>query len=489
MADLRECVTGETLVLLSDGRRVPIRDLVGTTPDVLTTMTAEGRIGSAASDLVWEVGRRPVFEVRLASGHCGPHARGSTASSGARGLDLASRPSGSATASRWPARLPEPADPVRWPEARLVLLGHLVGDGSYGPDPSAGLRYTTASEKENSQAVAEAAQAEFGGHRGIEVTGGAANWHQTSSSVAMGTDGTRPGSIDGSGELGIFGQRSTRSRLPPAVFSLSNDQVALLLRHLLGDRRLHLRPEAGSSRGSEVISFATSSPRTGRGRLRIAPAAGDRGTDAGRPRSQREAARDQRPGLLARRPNAASSSGSGPSDLARGRPNASSRGSHLGPGRDERRYHSHLPESSTTSVRRCVAPGSSHREMAKLRGTSCGGMGPISGSPRPGRPSPPYAEILDDDGLRRRANDDLFWDRVVEGPTRRRGGRLRLDRPRDGVLARRQDRQSQLQGAVEQDADLVVLLHRPEYYDPNDQPGIAELIVAKNSSNGRDRLR
>ena len=35
-------------------------------------------------------------------------------------------------------------------------------------------------------------------------------------------------------------------------------------------------------------------------------------------------------------------------------------------------------------------------------------------------------------------------------------------------------------GAIEQDADMVLLLHRPEYYDPNDQPGIAELIVAKN---------
>lgn len=35
-------------------------------------------------------------------------------------------------------------------------------------------------------------------------------------------------------------------------------------------------------------------------------------------------------------------------------------------------------------------------------------------------------------------------------------------------------------GAIEQDADVVLLLHRPEYYDPNDQPGCAELIVAKN---------
>ena len=35
-------------------------------------------------------------------------------------------------------------------------------------------------------------------------------------------------------------------------------------------------------------------------------------------------------------------------------------------------------------------------------------------------------------------------------------------------------------GAIEQDADIVLLLHRPDYYDPNDQPGTAEVIIAKN---------
>lgn len=39
-------------------------------------------------------------------------------------------------------------------------------------------------------------------------------------------------------------------------------------------------------------------------------------------------------------------------------------------------------------------------------------------------------------------------------------------------------------GAIEQDADMVLLLHRPEFYDPNDQPGLAELQIAKNR-NGR----
>ncbi len=53
----------------------------------------------------------------------------------------------------------------------------------------------------------------------------------------------------------------------------------------------------------------------------------------------------------------------------------------------------------------------------------------------------------------------------------------------------RQDKRPQLadlreSGAIEQDADMVWLLHRPEFYDPNDMPGVAELIIAKNR-NGR----
>jgi replicative DNA helicase len=35
-------------------------------------------------------------------------------------------------------------------------------------------------------------------------------------------------------------------------------------------------------------------------------------------------------------------------------------------------------------------------------------------------------------------------------------------------------------GNLEEDADLVILLHRPEYYDPQDQPGTGLVIVDKN---------
>src|SRR4029079_9287114 len=67
LSDLRECVTGDTRVLLADGRRVAIRDLVGTMPRVLA-MSPDGRIAAADSDRVWRVGVRPVFDVALRSG-------------------------------------------------------------------------------------------------------------------------------------------------------------------------------------------------------------------------------------------------------------------------------------------------------------------------------------------------------------------------------------------------------------------------------------
>jgi replicative DNA helicase len=67
LADLRECVTGDTLVVLADGRRVAIASLVGQTPEVVA-MAPDGELLTAHSDKVWPVGRRPIFDLRLASG-------------------------------------------------------------------------------------------------------------------------------------------------------------------------------------------------------------------------------------------------------------------------------------------------------------------------------------------------------------------------------------------------------------------------------------
>jgi replicative DNA helicase len=67
LSDLRECVTGDTLVLLADGRRTPIRELVGHEPEVLA-VSPDRQIVAARAEEVWSVGKREVFEVALGSG-------------------------------------------------------------------------------------------------------------------------------------------------------------------------------------------------------------------------------------------------------------------------------------------------------------------------------------------------------------------------------------------------------------------------------------
>ena len=43
-------------------------------------------------------------------------------------------------------------------------------------------------------------------------------------------------------------------------------------------------------------------------------------------------------------------------------------------------------------------------------------------------------------------------------------------------------------GAIEQDADVVAFLHRPEVYDPTDRPGECDLLIEKNRRGPTGRI-
>ncbi len=156
LSDLRECVTGDTLVLLADGRRAPVADLVGTRPEVLAVDERQ-RVVTARGDAVWRVGRRRVLKLSLASGRALRATADHRVLAGPGWRRLADlRVDDRVALAR---RIPEPPEPERWPEDRVILLGQLIGDGSYLSGQP--MRYTTASE-ENSAAVAQAAARECG---------------------------------------------------------------------------------------------------------------------------------------------------------------------------------------------------------------------------------------------------------------------------------------------------------------------------------------
>ena len=463
LSDLRECVTGDTLVTLADGRRVPVARLVGQTPEVWA-VTPEGRIVRAQTDKVWSVGVKPVVTVRLASG------RFITVTREHRlfGPDGWIRAGAITTGDRVAIarRAPEPQSTDAWPELRVALLGHLIGDGSYLTHQP--LRYTTSSE-ESRDLVARAAREEFGCE--VKRYAGRGNGHQ----LLISGNGNRwkPAGV---GQwltaLGIFGQRSHEKRIPEAAFRLNNAQLALLLRHLWATDGT-ITPRV-SGRGSHAINFSTNSPGL----------------------AQDVAALLLRLGIVARIHRVAQGSSrpvhavvvSGSADQTRFLEQVEA----FGPRAEQaatllpvlRNTMSNtnvdtLPIEMHKEIRsRVLQSGLTRRQVAVARGIACGTV--LTKTHAPSRALVrEFAEVLGDDALFAAATNDLFWDRIVAVEPAGEEDVYDLTVPgpsswlADGIV-------SHNSGAIEQDADVVLMLFREDYYNPTDEnKGIAEVIVAK----------
>jgi replicative DNA helicase len=463
MSDLRECVTGETPVMLADGRRVPIRELVGQTPEVWA-MSEDQKIIKAQSDLVWSKGVRQVFRVALASGRSLRATSNHRVFTGDGWKVVGELEIGSRVAIG--RQFPKVANPVVWSDEQICLLGHLAGDGSYLKNQP--LRYTTASE-ENSKLVTECAIA-LGST--VKRYAGRGNWHQ----LLISGNGNRWHAA-GVGawlkNLGIHGQRSHQKHLPPAVFQFSDAQIGLLLRHLWAtDGCIHVR--AAPQRGPSAINFSTCSERLAQEvaalllRLGIVARTYQVRQRIGRgvycvavSSSEQQALFLQRVGAFGPR--------EAPARLLADRISAT----RSNPNVDT------LPQQLFAEVAATMsAQGISSRQMASMRRTRYGGSSHFKFSPSRTTLNS-YANLLNSDSLRICANSHLFWDRVVAVGLEGEEEVFDMTVPgpaswlADGIV-------SHNSGAIEQDSDLILLIYREEVYDVNTtRKGIADIIIAK----------
>ena len=463
LSTLRECVTGDTLVCLADGGRVPIRELVGTTPDVLSIQ--DGRIVTAKSDLVWSVGRRPVYRVRLASGRV----IRATAEHRLLGFNGWRKVGELREGDRLAIarRLPEPAETIEWSEQRLALLGQLIGDGSYLVGKP--LRYTSSSA-ENRDVVARAAIDEF--NAVVYPQRPIGSWQQ----LYIGGNGNRwhPAGVNGwLRQLGIFGQRSEQKRLPREVFRLPNAQLTILLQHLWATDGSISISKPGR-RGGHSVYYATNSIGLADDvaalllRFGIVTRTYEVEQDGYLPGYQVNVS-----GTEAQQRFLDQIGAFGP----RVEPAAALAEALLGI--EPNTNVDTVPRDVFAFVKaRMREQHITQRAMAAMRGTSYGGTSHFKFSPSRATVIE-YAALLDDDELFAHASSDLFWDCVVEVTPDGEEEVFDLTVPgpaswlADGIV-------SHNSGAIEQDSDIVLMLWRDKEDTAAGAPKLIHGSIAKN---------
>ncbi len=483
LADLREsgCMPAATRLLRADsGEEVTLGELVLSQEQPLVWSVDEHqRLVPARLVRTFPSGVKPVFELQLASG------RSVTATAnhpfltidGWTGLDALQVGSFVATPRRVPAPL-RPND--AWSDDELVLLAHLLGDGTMGPS----FTYATA-DPANKAVVEDAARRLFGiTAGGVKLVNTWQLWFPSPYRLTHGRNHPMRNWLE---PLGLWKSRAWTKFLPQAIFGLPEAKLALFLHHLWAtDGSITI---GRNGRGPVVRTYyATTSRRLALDVQRLLLRFGIRST-IGTARKRRVGRPDDGGGQHYR--EAYSVLIQGAADQARflrtvgchGR-----RGDCIPAALeilDRIKDHPKLdlvPWPVVTRIEEAASrAGVTHRQIAAGLGEKFSRDHLLGTAQHPRRFSrnrlARIAAIVGSEELMDIANSDLYWDRVV-GITAL-GTQPTFDATvagthnfvSNGVIAH---------NSLEQDADVVIFIYRDEVYN-RDSPdrGTAEIIVAK----------
>ncbi len=473
LADLREsgCLTRSTRLFRADsGAPITFGELIDNDlRDVPVWASDErGRLVAARLTHAFRSGVKPVYRVRLASGAVVDATANHPFLTVDGWVALGDLAPGSRVARA--RALPSPRDPRPMDPDEIILLAHLLGEGTIlARQP---VHYTSA-DAANLDAVSAAAHRRFGISSRRDADGRSARTTQLYLPAPYHlTHGRRNPIAAWLDELGVWDRRAPEKRIPGRVFELPDEQVRLFVHHLWAtDGCVHVRGATAS--GPRVrCYYATSSAalatdlqllllRLGlHARVREVPQPSGRpgyhvtlnGVEQQRRFLSEVGVHGDRGRLVSAAIDALDGVVSNPNvDV--------------------------IPREIWSRVRQLrSAKGMSEREFQAAIGTAYCGTGLYRSGlsrQRMGR----VAGVLDADDLRALADNDLLWDEIVaiepqgEQPVYDATVADVHNFVAEGFL---------LHNSIEQDADIVGFIYRDEVYD-EDSPdkGIAELIVSK----------
>jgi replicative DNA helicase len=482
LADLREsgCMPASTRLLRADnGEEVTLGELVLTQQQPLVWSVDEHQKLVPAKLLkAFPSGIKPIFTLRLSSG------RSVDATANHRFLTvngwvrLDSLHAGSFIAV--PRRLPAPVRPGNgWPDDELALVAHLIGGGTIGPS----FKYATA-DPANKELVEGTARRLFG----IEVAGAqvGTTWQLWFPSPYRLTHGVNHPMRNWLEPHGLWKSRAWTKFVPPSIFGLRDDKVALFLRHLWAtDGSITI---TRNGRGPKVnTSYGTTSRRLALDIQHLLLRFGIRSV-IGRSKKPRTGAPEDvtgyyRDAYRVRIPGAVNQSRFLREIGCHGQsgqciPEALTILQRI----QENPNTDLVPWEISARVKAAASmAGSSHRHLAAGLGEG------YSGSYLPGNESLPgrfsrerlakIASLVDSTDLADIATSDLDWDEVKEiasageQPTFDATIDVTHNFIADGVVAH---------NSLEQDADIVMFLYRDEVYNTESPDrGTAEVIISK----------
>jgi replicative DNA helicase len=231
LADLREsgCLTAGTRILRADtGCEVTLGELMTSRERNIPVWSLDERLRLVPRIMThaFPSGVREVFRVKLRSGREVEATANHPLLTYDGWRSLGELTKGSRVAV--PRRVPDPINPREMPDPEVILLAHMIGDGSFVKNQP--IRYASVDEA-NLAAVKSAAQ-----HFGITAV---RDDYERARCTTLRlpspyhlTHGRRNPIAAWLDSLGLFGLRSHEKFVPAAIFSLPRRQLALFLRHL-----------------------------------------------------------------------------------------------------------------------------------------------------------------------------------------------------------------------------------------------------------------